>query len=477
MSDSTSKQPDLAALSPWAPELAKTFVSLASDIALVIDANGVIRNVAQGGAEPIAPGAAQWVGRAWIDTVSGETRPKIENLLKEVAATGIARRREVNHLLGANESIPVAYTAIRLGVDGPGLAAGRDMRAIAAIQKRFVESQQEMERGYWQARQAETRYQLLFQVATDAVFVVDADTLQIVEANQAAAAMWSLTTEQLRDRPFGAGFEHHSRGAINELLGTARTTGKSGEIRARLLGTQSSTSVVATPFRTDDAMRLLVRLRAVNAANSTGALNQSISRLVDAASDGVVVTDSSGRILVANPAFLDLVGLNAETDAKGHALMTWLSLADQPLAALVAQVRRDGIARHVESWVKRRGAAAAPIEIAAALLTEGDQECIGFTVRRAERPSAPLALDAAGDDDFGRALQAGIERLAAGLGERGLAEIVRDATALAEEHVVRLALQRSGDDVDAAATLLGISAASLTRRIRPQAAGQDTGAA
>jgi transcriptional regulator PpsR len=477
VSDSQPKHPDLAALSPWAPELAKTFVSLASDIALVIDADGVIRNVAQGSSDPIAPGASQWVGRAWIDTVSGETRPKIENLLKEVAATGIARRREVNHPLGGDQSIPVAYTAIRLGIDGPVLAAGRDLRTIAAIQKRFVESQQDMERGYWQARQADARYQLLFQVATDAVFVVDGNTLKIIEANHAAASMWTLTAEQLPGRALSSGFEHHSRGAINELLANARATGRSGEIRARLVGTQSSTSVVATPFRADDAMRLLVRLRTVGDGAGAASLNQSISRLVDGASDGVVVTDSSGRILIANPAFLDLVMLRAETALKGQALMNWLSLADQPFAALVAKVRRDGIARHVESWVKRTGATALPVEISAALLTEGDQECIGFTIRHSEHASPRLALDDTHAEGLVHALQAGIETLAAGLGERGLDEAVRAASALAEQHFVKLAMQRSGDDMAAAAAWLGVSIDSLAQRVRQHSTCLDKGTA
>ena len=40
--------PDLSPLSPWAPELAQAFVTLASDIALVLDERGVIRTVAQG---------------------------------------------------------------------------------------------------------------------------------------------------------------------------------------------------------------------------------------------------------------------------------------------------------------------------------------------------------------------------------------------------------------------------------------------
>jgi transcriptional regulator PpsR len=430
VSHAPGDRPDLAALSAWAPELAKTFVSLASDIALVIDDDGVIRNVAQGGAEPIAPSAYQWVGRPWIDTVSGETRPKIENLLKEVTATGIARRREVNHPLSPDNSIPVAYTAIRLGENGPVLAVGRDLRTIAAIQKRYVESQQELERGYWQARQAEARYQLLFQVATDAVIVVDGETLAIIEANQAAATLLSASAEQLQGRHASAGFEHHSRGAVNELLGNARTTGQSGEIRARLLGTHASTSVVATPFRADDAMRLLVRMRAIDASGTSGALNQTLARLVDDASDGVVVTDSSGRVLIANPAFVALIGVNGEADVKGRPLMNWLNLADQPLAALVAKVRRDGIARRIESWVRHGAAQATQVDISAALLTEGDQECIGFTIRPVARSAVPPALDAEAGDALSRLLRAGIEALGAQLDEQALAAVVRDAAAL-----------------------------------------------
>ena len=471
--------PDLGALSAWAPELAKTFVSLASDIALVIDGNGVIRNVAQGSAEPIAPGAHQWVGRAWIDTVSGETRPKIENLLKEVGATGIARRREVTHPLTPGVSVPVAYTAIRLGIDGPVLAVGRDLRAIAAIQQRFIDSQQDMERGYWQARHAESRYRLLFQVATDAVMVVDAETLQIVEANQAAAQLFDITSEQLPGRPVTFGFEHHSRGAINALLTAARGNGQSGEIRARLLGTVTATSVSATPFRADDTMRLLVRVRSVDGAASSTELNTTLSRLVDDARDGVVVTDSSGRILVANPAFLALVNLTNETEVKGQMLMDWLGLSDRPLVTLVPQVRRDGIARRIESWVKPARSPAARVEISAALLTEGDQECIGFTIHR-------VSSETQAHGDLAEALRAGVEQIAQQLGAMPLPEMLRAAAALAERHFMQAAMQRAGGDVNTAAAVLGIGRANLVRRQRladgtspsvPDGADDETGSA
>ena len=157
---------------------AEAFVSLASDIALVLDASGVVLNVAQGGAAPLAPAAHEWIGRAWVDTVTGDTRAKVHALLKDMASTGIARRREVNHPSATGVDIPVAYTAMQLGEHGPVLVVGRDLRAVAAIQQRFVDAQREMERGYWRTRQSESRYRLLFQVANDAFFTLARRTQQ-----------------------------------------------------------------------------------------------------------------------------------------------------------------------------------------------------------------------------------------------------------------------------------------------------------
>lgn len=438
-------RPDLGALSPWAPELARTFVSLASDIALVIDSSGVIRNVAQVDANPISPTAHEWVGRAWIDTVSGDTRSKITNLLREVSSTGIARRREVNHPQGGEQNLPVAYTAIRLGEGGPVLAVGRDLRAVAAIQQRYVESQQALERGYWQARQAEGRYELLFQVATDGVLVLDAHSLQVVEANQAAAALLGTSIAQLRDRHASSAFDHHSRATVNALFDHAQRTGQSGEIRARLLGNQAAFSVVATPFRSGGAMRLLVRVRPFESADASASLKQNMARLVDNASEGVAVTDSSARILVANPAFLALVQASAEHEVNGRTLMSWLGLTDDPFAALVAKVRRDGIARHVGGLLKRADGKTLPVEISAALLTEGDQECIGFTLHAAANLTAPLPpLDEQAAHALTRVLHAGVEALGGRLDPRTLSMVAVHA-----------------------APLLGLSAEALLRRLRP----------
>jgi transcriptional regulator PpsR len=440
---------DLAVLSPWATQLARAIASLSSDIAMVLDKDGVITDLAQSSGEPLAPSAQAWLGKPLADVVTGETRSKIQLLLDDVSSTGLARRREVSHLAPGGAAIPVSYTAIRLGPDGPVLAVGRDLRAIAAIQQRFLDAQQDIERGYWRARQAESRYRLLFQVATDGVLVVDGQSLAILEANQAAAQLFDLPVEQLLGRQAVAGFELHSRVGVEALLVNARASGKPAEIHARLVGRVAATNVSATPFRTDDGMRLMVRVRAMDGAPaSVNQLNNTLARLVDGTQDGVVVTDSAGRILLANPAFLQLVHQGSEAQVRGSRLPDWLAHADG-FDVMLRQVREQGMARRIQAGV-RSGAESVSVHVTAALLTEGDQECIGFTFHDMARETVPE------QDPISDALQEALQALAGELGAQPLASLQAQAQDMTQRFFLSLALRRAQGDVQLAARQLGV---------------------
>lgn len=470
MSPSPPATMDLGALAGLAPELANTFASLASDIALVIDADGVIRNAALSDAA-IGRQVDQWVGSAFVDTVTQDTRGKIESLLREVQDTGVSRRREVN-LPGVGDTrIPVVFAAIRLGRDGPVLAVGRDMRAIAAIQQRFLDAQQELERDYWKQRQAESRYRQLFQVATDAVLVVDAASLLIVEANRAAAELFCRASDRLVGQPAAVAIDAASRPAVDELLATARATGRPVELRARLgadcaQAAPGLVDVSATPFRSsDDAgsqLLLLVRVRSTERRGGDTLLR--LAEFVESTPDAVVITDSSGRVQMANPAFLALCrsGLH-EAEIRGRVLTDLLGDPGHQLVALLAEVRRNGIAAGVRvtigapaaAWLGPRGQ---DVDVSAALLAEGDQECIGLTLRR-DAPRGERLLQPVDG------LAAAIETLAAQLGRVSLPELVQESTHLAEHHLIRSALERAGGHLATAADWLGITPESLALRL------------
>jgi transcriptional regulator PpsR len=455
---SPARNLDLSELSELAPELAATFATIASDIALVIDRDGIVCNVSFGGA-PIKPAGGDWIGRAWVDTVTGETRNKIEMLLEEVRSTGVSRRREVNHPSEAGTDIPMAYAAIRLGDDGPVVAAGRDLRAIAAIQKRFLETQQEMERGYWKHRQFESRYRLLFQVATDAVLVVDALTMEVVLANEAALGMFQWSATDAPGKPAGAGIDAASRPAFDELLTLARSTGKPAEIRAHLARDRRAIDVSATPFRSERTLLLLVRARHADVRNQESATQNAMAAFLERTDEAVVITDSASRIQLVNRAFLALCAQREEAQVRGRTLVTILGDCAGTLGAIIERARHYGIAQAHEVVLSLPAHSRLTLEVSAVLMAEGDQECIGLTLRRTR---SVFSLDA------GLAVELCelADRLNAVSPDRALPAILEAVSQKVEAHLISSCLARLAGDRDAAALELGLTRADLEARIR-----------
>ncbi len=69
----------------------------AADVALVVDADGIVVDVAYGSDDLGRYGCADWVGRPWLETVTVESRPKVEALLRDAAGDAAARWRHINH--------------------------------------------------------------------------------------------------------------------------------------------------------------------------------------------------------------------------------------------------------------------------------------------------------------------------------------------------------------------------------------------
>lgn len=453
MSTDSFEDADLSALSPLASELANTIARVASDIALVIDKDGVISAVAEGQAVQ-AQGCGDWVGQRWVDTVTASTRGKIQSLLDEVTNEGVvSRRREVSHPAQGGQELPLTWAAIRLGADGPVLAVGRDLRAVAAIQQRFVEAQQDMERHFWSRRQAESRYQLLFQVANDAVLVLDALSLKVLEANAASAALLGHEAGLIQGRPLSESLPPSARPAVLELLATARSSGRAGEIRVR--SPAGALDISATPFRADEAQLLLVRARREDAASADSLALARMAEFVETTPDAVVITDSAGAILMANPAFLRLAHQANELALRGRPLSELLLDADGGWAQMIARVRSAGIVSSASLEVGSPSGEPQTVQVTAALMTEGEQACLGFILR----PGGPaMPLRTAGDDVLAGLLDQ--------VGQVPLAELLVEVAHRAERQLIANALLRSGGRRDAAAEALGMTSEALGLRMQ-----------
>ena len=462
----------MGALPDLTPEWAARLIAGSSEVALIVDRHGIIRTVAFGSAEPLTEGAEEWVGTSFADTVTADTRAKVEQLLKEVQTTGASRRRQVNHRARGGADVPVSYTAVRLDADHV-LAVGRDLRSISSLQQRLVDTQQAMERDYWRLRHVETRYRLLFQLSTDAIIVVDADTMRIVDASGAAGRLFESATDKLIGRMFPLGIAAGSLRALDDLLAAARTTGHAGEQSIELAGDRGAAHVSASCFRQENMTLLLVRLATTESASLAPAVARTqVLDLMEHAPDSFVVTSLSGDILTANRAFLDLAQLASEEQAKGRSLGNWVGRPAADLQAFLSMLKKHGVVRLASSAVRGEHGLTTEVEISAVSVPQGEDPCIGFIMRDVGRR---VAAGPRGARDLTKA----VEELTSLVGKMSLPTLVRDTIDLVERHFIEAALELTGDNRTTAAEVLGLSRQTLYVKLRRHglSAGVDSDAA
>ena len=436
-------------------------IHASADIALMVDEHGVIRDIAAGTGDANFDESREWLGREWQQTVTPETRGKVKEMLAEVAEKGVSGRRHVNHRSVNGPDIPVAYTAIRLGRANNIVAIGRDLRGLSTLQQRLVEAQQAMERDYWRMRHIETRYRLLFQLSTEAVVVCDAATLKIVDANPSAGRLLDLPPKRLLGRTFPVDFDPESERALDTLLASVRTSGRTEEIHVRLNGQPRLITLGASLVRQDNTSLFLLRLMPDSAPGASDG-SEGYGRLVDViqgAPDAFVVVDIEGRVLSANRAFLDLAQLATEEQVRGQVLGKWFGRPGADLPVLSATLREHGVVRLFQSSVRGEYGSTAEVEVSAVLAPSGGEPVIGLTMRDVGRR---LATGPQGARDLTRA----VEQLTSLVGRVQLRDLVRDTTDLVERHFIEAALELTEQNRTSAAEVLGVSRQSLYVKLR-----------
>jgi len=270
----------------------------ASDLALIIDAKGIIRDLIISSQQmPIDSAGQAWLGQAWIDVATSESRPKIEEMLADAAAGTAGRWRHVNYPSSQGADIPVYCSAVPVGSSGDLVAFGRDLRNMASLQQRLVEAHQAMERDYLRMRHMETRYRLLFELASEAVLIVDANTERVLEANPAASKILGQPAKKMLSKPLEDLLPNGSHNMLNDMLMGVRASGHP-DARTVILAKNQEVSISASLFRQETGTMFLVRLSPMVLADSGVEISPKRSLMLDVlehAPDGFVITILMGR--------------------------------------------------------------------------------------------------------------------------------------------------------------------------------------
>ncbi|WP_295393676.1 transcriptional regulator PpsR [uncultured Thiodictyon sp.] len=439
------------------PEALRTENQALPDVMLVLDTEGIIRDATLSNLFA-AEGVADWIGSPWADTVSESDSEGLRRMLEYARETGVCAFRNVTQHFPSGLQLPVEYTTVLLGGHTGLLAVGKNLRAVAELQSRLVEAQQAMERDYWKLREVETRYRLLFNSSRDAVLLLRAGNLRIVDLNPAAAQALGIAVAQVKgaaDLRFPEALMPAERDLFDEMLRRIRERGKAPGVLFRLGPHQTPWLVHASLVSCAQEEVLLVQLAPVVAEATLTEVADPVrvEDLIEGGPDGFVVINHEGTILRANRAFLEQVQLVSETTVLGEPLGRWLGRPGADLTVLLANVVRLGAVRLFSTVLHGALGAELQAEISAAGRGGKHGGTIGVFIRDVSR-----RLTAS---EQGPGLEGMMESLNRQIGKTTLRKLVDDTVAVVEQRYIEAALDLTGGNRTAAAELLGLSRQSL----------------
>lgn len=440
-------------------DAAMKLAMVAGDITLVLDDTGTILDTAFDPNE--FPGFEGWEGTNWIETVTIESRPKVMEMLAAARRGEVQHWRQVNHPTRDGD-VPIRYAVVSVNGGEHRIAFGRDLREAGKMQQRLLQVQQSLERDYMRMRQLESRYRMLFELAGEAVLIVEAGTLRIREANPAAHTILGARSGSLPGKKLPSLVDKDSRDPLQALVGAAMAS--NGASPAPLTIAKGSQKVMAAiaGFTQDRGQFLLLRL-----TSGTGVVSEistPVLDLVDDMPDAFVVADTNLEVVSANKAFVELVQSPSLDPLRGRHLANWIGRPGIDLDLIEGQIDQHGAARNV-STVLRAGddIQGEPIEISA-VRSEGEGGHYGFVIRPIGRRLRDLPP---GSQDLPRS----VEQLTDLVGRMSLKEIVRESTDLIERLCIEAALQYTSDNRASAAEILGLSRQSLYSKLHRHGLG------
>lgn len=450
-------------------DAAAILLTAAADLTLVLDNTGAILDIAFSGAEIAGEGLDQWVGQPLIDSVAEDSRSKVSATLGEVISGGTSRKRELNFVGDSDEMLPMSCVAVKLAEDDRIILFGRDMRGLARLQQRLVNTQISMEREYTRLRQAEASYRLLFQMVGEAVLIVDASSMIISDANPMAAEVLDVPVGKMVGRRATHVFSSNHREAVRAMLGSAQSVGKA-ELSDLTLAGETRYTARATLFRQADVSYLIVRLLSAERASadaSGGAENDALA-VIERLPDGFVMIDEQRRVKRANTAFIEMVqAANMDRVIDGP-LDNWFERSTVDANVLLANVREHGLVRRFPTVLRGELGATEDVEITAVCVPSDGQSLYGLVLRRVSRMPAA-------DEPVSGFPAKSAEQLTDLIGHMPLKEVVRETTDVVERLCIEAALKLTGDNRASAAQMLGVSRQSLYAKMRRFGLGDLTG--
>ena len=422
-----------------------------ADLVAVVDGAGVIADLRMSGGSLGTGLSASTLklapGLALESAVAPDSVAKVRKLLDPADDR---RPREINLLAADGSMVPVRLRPLPVG--GVQVLVGRDLSGIEAGQQRLAREAIDAARAVEEARREAARYRHLFQAAAAALLVVDLASRKVVETNAAAARL--LGTD-----PSGSGFLR----LFADATEAERVLAGAGPAILPLSGGAGPVRVAVEPVREGRRVLGLVTLdsslaqpadgTAAEAGHQTGAHDHALRALPVA----VLILDPALKVMLANPAFLDLSQAVDSSALTGRPLGELMGRGPVDAQVLAANLREHGAIRGLATTVRTRHGGHVAVEASLARIDGTDS----FVLAARELPAASSDSPRGGMGGLSANGTSVVELI----GRMPLKDIVRDSADVIEQLCIEAALDLTGGNRANAADLLGLSRQSLYTKL------------
>ena len=441
------------------PDEVAHIVQASADISLTLNRDGVIQSIAFGNPDLRSPNLEGWVGKNWLDVVTSESRPKIQALLQDANETSLSRFRQINVPSPGSADLPLLCATLKIGSTGQIIGLARDLGVSSLLQQRLVVAHRALERGSTRLRQLETRYRVLFEMASEAVIVLDANTFKIIEANPRAADLLGDSVKKLNGRLLMDYLTKGDRIQVQSLLSKVAYTSTVADLNTSIQSGQE-VYLSAAPFRNENQSLILVTLkRAGEFIDRQDSSAQSlVIQALENAPDGFIVTNSAGKILTANQAFLRLIMSDKLEQILNESLDRWLERSSVDLRVMLSNLQEKGAIKLFATSIRDSFGTLHPVEISAVSVPY-PHACLGFTIREV---GSRIRSKIQPEESITRSS----EELTQLVGRLPLKEIINETTDLIEQLCIKAALDLTRGNRVSASEMLGLSRQSLYIKLR-----------
>ncbi len=446
------------------PEFLSSIIGAASDIALVISAEGVILSVVINKHSDSFGNLKHWEGRAIAEFLTVDSVPKFEAAHAAYLSGQVPKKQlELNHSDNAVWQYPVRYTFHRFGHQDEALLLGRDLRPIAETQQQLVQAQIALEQGYEARREFDARYRVLMANTTEAVAFVSVQSGRVEDANDAASQLLGMNVAAIKGSSFAQHFADRSSVELTESLLNATMSEEGGRVTLTASRSRSSLAIEPKVFRAGGSRILMCRILSEEASSKTTdqAGNQAVE-LFRKGSDSMLFMNTKGVITSVNDSFLDLIGAAHLSDVVGRSLGDFLARGQIDLGVLIDHPERTGQMRIYSTKMVNDLGTRVAVELSATRLEDPETPAIGCIIRdvsRVESARGPATTATHVPSQPSRNVMDLV-------GSASLKDIVAETTDVVEKMCIETAVDLTGNNRVAAAEMLGLSRQSLYVKLR-----------